>query len=111
MQAAKQDYEIEKLNERDCEPFRWCCCDSGDKMLLGESVASIAKTFLESDAAVIEIKQPEAVAAGIRFLPRASNVVWDGLKEEWEQKLVKSTFPMSKKDMGMLTNYLFIFRV
>ncbi|KAK0597825.1 hypothetical protein LWI29_028940 [Acer saccharum] len=37
-----------------------------DKMLLGESVASIAKTFLESDAAVIEIKQPEAVAAGIR---------------------------------------------
>ncbi|KAK0596025.1 hypothetical protein LWI29_012078 [Acer saccharum] len=29
VEAAKQDYEIEKLNERDCEPFRWCCCDSG----------------------------------------------------------------------------------
>ncbi|KAK1578087.1 hypothetical protein Q3G72_027408 [Acer saccharum] len=42
---------------------------------------------------------------------RTSNVVWDGLKEEWEQKLVKSTFPVNKKDMGMLTNYLFIFRV
>ncbi|TXG68983.1 hypothetical protein EZV62_003918 [Acer yangbiense] len=27
--AAKQDYEIEKLNERDCEPFRWCFCNSG----------------------------------------------------------------------------------
>ncbi|KAK0601720.1 hypothetical protein LWI29_026854 [Acer saccharum] len=35
-------------------------------MLLGESVASIAKTFLESDAAVIDIKQPEPFAAGIR---------------------------------------------
>ncbi|TXG68979.1 hypothetical protein EZV62_003914 [Acer yangbiense] len=27
--AANQDYEIEKLNERDCEPFRWCFCNSG----------------------------------------------------------------------------------
>ncbi|KAK4838342.1 hypothetical protein QYF36_013018 [Acer negundo] len=27
--AAKQDYEIKKLNERDCEPFRWCFCNSG----------------------------------------------------------------------------------
>ncbi|KAK4837425.1 hypothetical protein QYF36_005314 [Acer negundo] len=40
---------------------------TGDKMLLGECAASIAKTFLESDAAVIDIKQPEPVAAGIRL--------------------------------------------
>ncbi|KAK0602835.1 hypothetical protein LWI29_037443 [Acer saccharum] len=35
-------------------------------MLLGECAASVAKTFLESDVAVIDIKQPEPVAAGIR---------------------------------------------
>ncbi|KAK0595402.1 hypothetical protein LWI29_006256 [Acer saccharum] len=36
-------------------------------MLLGECAASVAKTFLESDVAVIDIKQPEPVAAGIRI--------------------------------------------
>ncbi|KAK3219899.1 hypothetical protein Dsin_013869 [Dipteronia sinensis] len=47
MILAKQDYEIENLNERDCEPFRWCCCDSG----LSTKKTQLMKTkFIEEGA-------------------------------------------------------------
>ncbi|KAK0597035.1 hypothetical protein LWI29_021132 [Acer saccharum] len=51
-------------------------------MLLGECAASVAKTFLESDVAVIDIKQPEPVAAGIRNMDFIEFWVYAILKEQ-----------------------------
>ncbi|KAK3219898.1 hypothetical protein Dsin_013868 [Dipteronia sinensis] len=66
IQNVHHDAEQKQVKER---PVR------GDEMLLGECDASTAKTFLESEAAVIDINQPEPVAAGIRFLYDNSGLI------------------------------------